>query len=190
MPPDLLAIYGSPRKNGNTDTLLSYFINGAKSSDIEVEEIFLRDLIISCCHGCRACDQTGICIIQDDMSSLYSQFSKCTFIAVASPIYFYAVSSLTKIMIDRCQCFWAKKYLLKTPNNETTRKGLFFSVGGSNGEKLFNGARLTVKYFFDALDIEYCDELFMRQVDNKGDINKHADLLEKAYNIGMNLYKI
>ncbi|GAI98813.1 unnamed protein product, partial [marine sediment metagenome] len=47
--PNIVAIYGSPRRKGNTATLLKKTIEGARDSGAEVEEIVLRDLKISPC---------------------------------------------------------------------------------------------------------------------------------------------
>ena len=47
--PKIVAIYGSPRRNGNTAMLLKKVIEGARDSGAEVEEIVLRDLKISPC---------------------------------------------------------------------------------------------------------------------------------------------
>jgi len=45
----ILAVYGSPRLHGNTSTLLSHVVRGARESGAEVEEIHLRKLDISPC---------------------------------------------------------------------------------------------------------------------------------------------
>ena len=40
----IVAIYGSPRRKGNTATLLKKAVEGARDSGAHVEEIVLRDL--------------------------------------------------------------------------------------------------------------------------------------------------
>jgi len=186
---DLLAIYGSPRKDGNTDILLSHFVKGAKEAGLNVDEVFLRNLNLSYCRECRACDKTGLCVIKDDMHLLYPKFSQTHAIVIAAPIFFYNVPALTKMMIDRVQCLWAKKYILKEKisNLEFERKGIFLSLGATKGEKLFEGTKLTIKYFFDAIDIKYFDDFFIRKVDNKGEINKYPDLLQVVYDKGLDI---
>jgi hypothetical protein len=96
-------------------------------------------------------------------------------------------------LIDRSQALWAKKYLLKDPSlgkEERKRKGFFISVGATKGPRVFEGAILTVKYFFDTFNAEYIGELAFRGVDGKGDIfKKHPDALEQAYKAGRKLVR-
>jgi multimeric flavodoxin WrbA len=106
---------------------------------------------------------------------------------LASPVFFYTVSSHTKILMDRFQSLWVKKYWVdKTPLEQqtSTRKGLFISVGATKGKKLFDGMLLTVKYFFDVLDMELWQSLLYRQLDFQDDVLKHPEYLEEAYSAG------
>jgi hypothetical protein len=70
---------------------------------------------------------------------------------------------------------------------EAKRKGLFISVGATKGKKLFDGALLTVKYFFDVLDMELWRALLYRGLDFEGDVLRHPEHLEEAYEAGKNL---
>ena len=70
--------------------------------------------------------------------------------------------------MDRCQALWAKRYWLeKTPigRRNHTRKGLFISVGATKGKKLFEGTLLSIRYFFDVLDIELWRSLLYHSLD-------------------------
>ena len=84
------------------------------------------------------------------------------------------------------------KYELKDPDfgkEGRRRKGFFVSIGGTKGPKMFEGAVLTVKYFFDVLNAEYAGELLVREVDAKGDILKHPESLRQAFEAGRRLVK-
>ncbi len=67
------------------------------------------------------------------------------------------------------------------------RKGWFISVAGSRGEKVFQGAILTARYFFDALSVEYAGELTFARIDSKGAIKKHPGALKEAFEAGQRL---
>jgi len=114
----------------------------------------------------------------------------CRGIMLASPIMFYTVSAHTKILMDRCQSLWVKRYWIeKTPfgNKDFSRKGLFISVGATKGKRLFEGVLLTVRYFFDALDTELWRSLLYRGLDFERDVDKHPEYLEEAYGAGKDL---
>ena len=186
----ILAIYGSPRRNGNTSLLLKKAVQGAIEAGAEVEEITLRDLNMSPCLEIYTCKKTGRCVIQDDFQQVYDKLLECNGLMLASPIFFYAVSAHTKILMDRCQSLWARKYWLKeTPakESETNRKGLFISAGATKGKKLFDGALLSVRYFFEALDVKLWKSLLYRGLDLKDDVLNHPEYLEEAYRAGKEL---
>ncbi|MGA8181796.1 MAG: flavodoxin family protein [Desulfobacterales bacterium] len=183
----ILAIYGSPRRRGNTATLLKHAVKGAVDAGAQVDEIILRDLKISPCLEIYACKKDGRCAIKDDFQQIVDQIMSAKGLILASPIFFYTVSSHTKILMDRCQSLWVKKYWIdKVPFGkwEPKRKGLFISAGATKGKKLFEGALLTVKYFFDALDTELYRSLLFRSLDFEDDVLKHPDYLEDAYEAG------
>ncbi len=185
-----LGLFGSPRRGGNTDLLLEEMLRGAQTQGAEIKRVFLSQCDISGCRECRSCDVTGNCVIQDQMQKLYPKLLQADYIILASPIFFYGVTSQAKRMIDRCQALWARKYILKkTPAGEegARRKGWFVSVGGSRGAKVFEGAILTVKYFFDALDVKYAGELTFRRIDAKGAIKQHPTALREAFEAGHRL---
>ena len=185
--PKIVAIYGSPRRKGNTATLLKKTIEGARDSGAEVEEIVLRDLKISPCLEIYGCMQAGECAIKDDFQIVRDKILASQGLILASPVFFYTVSSHTKILMDRFQSLWVKKYWVeKTPKDQQIikRKGLFISVGATKGKKLFDGMLLSVKYFFDILDMELWKTLLYRQLDFQEDILKHPEYLEEAYKTG------
>jgi len=187
----VLGLFGSPRRGGNSDFLLEEMLKGAQSKGAEIERIFLSDLDISGCRECRSCEATGNCVVQDQMQEIYPKLIAADYIILASPIFFYGVTAQAKRMIDRCQALWARKYILKkSPMGErrgVKRKGWFLSVGGSRGERTFDGAILTVRYFFDALNVEYAGELTFGRIDGKGAIKKHPSALKEAFQAGQRL---
>jgi len=165
-------------------------LRGAQAQGAEIERVFLSDWDVSGCRECRRCEIDGDCVIQDQMQRLYPKLLQADYIILASPIFFYGVTSQAKRMIDRCQALWARKYILKkipVQEESARRKGWFISVAGSRGAKVFEGAALTVKYFFDALDVEYVGELTFRKIDAKGAIKKHPTALRQAFEAGKRL---
>lgn len=184
----VLGILGSPRRQGNTELLLDEFISGAESHGAEIEKIVLVDLKITPCLELNVCQQNGVCPINDDMKGLYPKLLEADCVVVASPIFFYSVTALTKAFIDRCQALWATKYVLRrVPVGGKKRKGIFISVGATKGKRLFEGVTLTMRYFFDAIDAQYSADLLIRGIENKGEIRKHPTALKDAFLLGKNV---
>jgi multimeric flavodoxin WrbA len=178
---------GSPRIKGNTDLLLDEALEGARKQGAEVEKIVVDKLNIAPCKEYYGCLRDGNCVIRDDMDDVYPRLVAAGAVMVASPMFFYGVSAQMKALIDRCQALWARKYVLKWKMGEAPRKGALIAVGATKGEKLFEGPRLVVRYFFKALDAEYSDELLVRGVDQRGEIKEHPDTLREAFELGERL---
>jgi len=182
----LLGIMGSPRIKGNTDLLLDEALKGAQSKGAETEKIITARLKIEPCREIYACLKDGTCPLRDDMDALYDKILAADAVIIASPIFFYTVSPQLMALISRCQALWSRKYVLKNLNIPL-KKGAFIAVGATRGAKLFDGPKLTIKYFFQAINAEYKEELLIRGVDKKGEIKDHPDFLTGAYELGKRL---
>lgn len=187
----IIALYGSPRREGNTSTLLRSAVRGALEAGATVEEYVLGDLRMSPCMEIYACKEGGRCVIEDDFQRIYDQLLTCRGLMIASPIFFYSVSAQTKILIDRCQSLWVKKYLIEKAVlgvRECGRKALFIAAGATSGKKLFDGTLLTMKYFLDVLDMDLWRSLLYRGLNNEGDVLQVPEYLEEAHRAGKELY--
>ena len=178
---------GSPRIKGNTDLLLDDALKGGQSQGAEVEKIIVDNLNISPCREYYGCLRDGNCVIRDDMDGIYPKLLEADGVIVASPIFFYGLTSQVKALIDRSQALWARKYVLKQNLPYEGRKGAFIAVGATKGQKLFEGSILTVKYFFQAIGVDYTAELLVRGVDKKGEIREHPTALKDAFELGSRL---
>jgi multimeric flavodoxin WrbA len=186
----VLGIMGSPRRQSNTEILLDKALEGAKEAGAEVEKVLVSKLKISPCLEIYACLKDGNCAIKDDMRLLYEKLLEADHIIFASPIFFYGITSQAKAIIDRCQALWVRKHVLGMgKEDKRVRRGVFISVGATRGKKLFDGAVLTVKYFFDAIGVKYSGDLLVRGIDNKGQIREHPTALEDAFRLGQELVR-
>lgn len=189
----VLGFSGSPRTNGNTELLLKEFLRGAKDAGAETELIQMKKVRFDPCISCNRCFKTGRCEVKDHFQPVLDKIIEADHIVIASPIYFMALSAWIKIMMDRCQCLWARKYVLNDPvpaeRDGLVRKGVFISTAGSTVKKAFDGARFSLKYFFDAIGVTYHKDLCYLDVDELGAIKKHPDALREAYDAGVELVK-
>ncbi|MFP4546057.1 MAG: flavodoxin family protein [Methanomassiliicoccales archaeon] len=181
----VVGLMGSPRKGGNTDMLLDRALEGAREAGGEVEKVTITDLDLKGCQECCACSETGKCVIMDDMQRIYTLLEELDALIVASPVFFSGLSSQTKMVVDRCQAIWARKYLLKR-RMEGRRLGAFLSVGGRKDSD-FSNALSVVKVFFLNIDVEFFDSLTVPGVDGKGAILERREVLDSAYRMGRDL---
>lgn len=187
----VIAIYGSPRKGGNTRQLLDAFLKGTGLPEQAITRVDLGRSKITPCLEYYACVKTGHCSIKDEMTPLYEVLETADIVALASPIFFYGITAQAKALIDRCQVFWARKYLLKdkftgsrVQDSARKRRGIFISTAATKGAKVFDGALLTVHYFFDALGISDYDKLLFRLSAEHDNIKEHPTALTEAYEAG------
>lgn len=187
----IIAFLGSPRKDGNTELLLNEAIRGIEESGFNVHTFNLNIMNISPCQNCSGCDDTGMCIVEDDMSIIYDAIRSADRIILASPIFFFGMSAQTKTMIDRCQAFWCEKYLLKKTitAGKFRRKGLLILVGGMKKEIGVRCAEATAKAFFRTISVPEHKTLSFLGVDAKGAILQHPTALQEAYKAGEELIK-
>ncbi|MFO0794897.1 MAG: flavodoxin family protein [Candidatus Brocadiaceae bacterium] len=186
----ILGIYGSPRRNGNSDILLNNALQGAEAKGSVVEKIIVRDLPIAPCNSCGGCYVNGVCVIGDEMQKMYTKLVDADGIIVSSPIYFMGVSAQLKVFIDRCQAFWARKYILHKSIREDGRfaKGFFIATAARNPvENLFSGAIQTIRAFFHVSDTHYAGNILCAGLEEKGAVNKKQELLQQAFEAGKNL---
>jgi multimeric flavodoxin WrbA len=191
----IVALYGSPRRQGNTARLLEAAVAGAREGGAEVREVVLRDLKIGPCLEIYACERggEGRCVIRDDFYQVAEILLESRAIMLASPIFFYAVSAHVKALMYRCQSLWVKKYWIeKKPLGrfDNFKPGLFLSVGATRGRNLFAGAELSVKYFFDTFDTRLWRTLAYRGLDRADEILQHPEYLDEARQAGVELGKM
>nr|MBC7244010.1 flavodoxin family protein [Chloroflexota bacterium] len=184
----ILAIAGSPRRGGNTDALLEQASAGAKSVGAEVEQVVLSRLKIAPCMACNRCFETGRCVVKDDYQYLYDKTLGADGIILASPIFFMNVTGWTKAFIDRFQCLWALRYVLKQPipppPGGEKRRAIFLSTAGSPKTK-FDGTLYTVRAFLSTIDAKLIGMQCINAVDEKGAVAAHPEMLQEAYALGV-----
>ncbi len=176
---DVLAVAGSARRGGNSDTLLEAALDVFHERGASVETLVARDLDVSPCLSCNACFEAGVCIQQDAMQDLYVRFSEADHVVVASPIYFTSLPGHLKVMIDRFQCFWARTYLLRDPPLPR-RSGMFLCVGAMDRDRYYRSSLTIVRTWMAALNMSCDVSRFFPGLDAEDDIREHPEYLAEA----------
>lgn len=140
----ILSLQASPRKDGNTATLLQHVLNAlCKEQEVSSETIFLQNKNITPCRSCFACKKSDDekCVVDDDMQELYKKIENADLIILATPIYWWSISAQLKLAIDRMFGipFGKKKeiYQKKRVALLMTYEGELPNSGPETTEKLF-----------------------------------------------------
>ena len=186
----ILAVAGSPRRGGNSDTLLQQAIAGAQTAGATVELVVLSQLDIHPCAGCERCFADGRCVVNDDYQSLYDKVLAADAVMLASPVHFTNVSGWTKAFIDRFQCLWALRHVLKRsvplPAGGKKRRAIFLATAGSPTLR-FDCTLSTVRAMFSAIEATWIGSVCVNNIDQRGAVAEHPDTLKQAYELGARL---
>jgi multimeric flavodoxin WrbA len=194
MPIKILAFAGSPRRHGNSETLLDWVLSGMIAEpDVLTEKVALDEADINPCKGCNACEILNKCVQRDGLDIYHDKIIAADIILLSSPIYCMGIASQPKALIDRAQVFRSRKYVLKLPIVPPERKGkrlgVFLATAGQNWSNVFDAAIPSVKCFFHVIDIKDADisYLMINGVDEKGAIDLHATARTDAEKLGRDL---
>jgi len=185
----ILVISGSPKKDGNTALLVSWFSEGARENGAIVEIIPAANLKIKVigCNSCRACQKSKDykCVVNDEASPVISKMSDADVIVMATPLYFFSASAQLKIIFDRM--FALYKWDNQVNTMQTILKGKTFALIASAFEEagmeaLEKPFRLTAEY--SAMKFE---SLLIPNAGESGDIKDKSESRAKAIEFGKKL---
>lgn len=180
---NVLVLMSAGTRSGNTDRLTDAYIKGVVERGHSVTKVYLGSLRLEGCRGCGACQRiTHRCAVQDGMQELYPLFAKCDTLIMASPLYFWTITSRLKAFIERLYAISKED---KYPRKET----VLLMTAGDDGETTFDEP---IRYFRIVSAVlggnekgVYCAggctgcESLARQIDPKH--------LENAYQLGLKL---
>lgn len=173
---NILIISSSPRKDGNSETLVNSFTKGAIEAGHKVETIFLREKQYGFCKGCLACLKIGHCVILDDAIEIAEKMHDAQILVFATPIYYFSVSGQLKTMLDRANSLYGSDYAF----NDV----YLLATAAEDGIKTVEGAIKDIQGWIDCFERAQLKEvIFAGGVTAKGDITGHP-ALDKAYEIG------
>jgi multimeric flavodoxin WrbA len=179
-----VAISGSPRKNGNTDTLLQRCLDGLAKRGIPGEFISLRDKTIKGCRGCRICGQNRDkqCNSKDDdFLAVFDAMLKANIIVVGSPVYFGSATPEMMALLDRAG------YVAKANGNLFSRKlGGPFAVARRAGHN-FTYAQLLMWFMINDMVVPGSSYWNVALARESGEVLQDTEALATADRFAENL---
>ena len=150
----ITTLLGSPKKKGNTATVLGWVEEELKSLGHDVERIYLNNKSIGGCLGCAKCRENPAeiaCVQNDDAIEIFKHMIASEAVVFASPIYFWSFPAQIKVLIDRSYCLVANYH---KPDHTSLLEGkrLGLLVTGAdpfdeNAEGMFTAFDRIVDYY-------------------------------------------
>ncbi len=174
----VLAISGSPRKEGNSETVIKAILEKLEAKNYETEFVRLNNLMLKGCQACKYCRTKGEkCIIDDDISGLLEKMKSADRIIVGAPNYMGCVSGQLKIFMDRM-------YSLKDSGRNSRlaagKKGILVFSQGHTDENAYAECYANVKKRIESLNIEITDSIVAHSVEIPGEVKNKEDIMNIA----------
>ena len=187
----VVGIVSSPRKEMNTDTLVTKVLEGTQSIGANTEKIYLNDLEIKPCQACNRFPAPDYCFYRDGMEKIYDVLETADALVIGTPAYFGSFSAQLKLLIDRSNCL---AEMVTLPDGKSIfksrlkkrKKGIFIWVANisKNPEPALVSIRIWCKYF---ANVELVDTLVITDSDRGEGARKREELLHKAFELGVSL---
>lgn len=179
-----LIINGSPRKNGDTITLVSEMIKYLEG-EVKIIDTYYEN--ISPCVDCRYCWHNNGCAISDEMQEIYKLINEADNIVLASPIYFSELTGPLLSFASRLQLFYASKHIRKDKEFKLKDKnGVLILAGGGGDTKGIECAGKTADIIFKQMNARLIDSICTLHTDDVS-AKDDADAMNKARVIALKL---
>lgn len=185
----VLAFIGSPRKNGNTATLVREITRGATVAEADVKIYTLYDMTIKPCRGCFFCQKAENCALKDDdMQSVYEDIKKADAIVIGSPIYAYQVTAQTKLLIDRLFAIIRKDDGYYKPRFGIKNAALVYSYGEANPDNFKQSFEVNGN-LFKVMGLNIIDTIISSGANDPQTAIGNDKLMARAFNAGKELVR-
>ncbi len=179
-----IGIVGSPRKNGNVDTLVQAVLDGAKEAGYQTTKYYLNDMDYSGCQACDSCKSNDQCRLDDDVSKLFTAIKEADAVVFGSPIYFYQFTGQFRLMEDRMFSLIDKGFKSRlTPG----KKAVIVTSQGDPNPDSFDNVTQEFSRALNLLGFEVVDTIKMVSGITPDAAKGRKDLLEKAKAAGKSL---
>ena len=126
-----LILNGSPRKRGDTASLLSV-LTGELRGETRIVDCYRAE--IAPCVDCRSCRKEKRCVIKDAMQELYPYIEECDNLVIASPLYYAELTGRLLDVASRFQVYYSARFFRKEDPGIRPKKGGVVLVGGGEGD--------------------------------------------------------
>lgn len=191
----ILILSGSPRKNGNTNTVVEWFIKGAtdEGADVELVDVAALHTKFNGCIECKGCQKSDKfeCVVKDKATPILARIPEKDVLVFATPVFFFGPSAQLKLFMDRMYSLAKFNYITGEIRHNLghIRLGLIATGGGD-----LNSGLSLVEHTFQHLAVQTDYKLESLLVPfapvNPEDMKQNGELLQKAIAFGRKLSAI
>jgi multimeric flavodoxin WrbA len=179
----ILCLLGSPREKGNSATIANRFCKTAEGLGAEVKSFTLNNLQYRGCQGCMACKtKLDRCALNDDLTVVLDAVRETDVLVLASPVYFWDISSQLKTFIDRTFSYLVPD-LMTNPRRTRLEPGkkLVFILSQNNPDRS-SFADIYPKFQYFAQAYGFVESHLIRAfgVSEPGEVANHEDVMNLA----------
>jgi multimeric flavodoxin WrbA len=183
MSPKITTLLGSPRRNGNSETLALSFADGAAEAGLKTHSIWINGLKIGGCLDCRRCWSNGThCFLKDDMRDVYASLDDSDVIVFATPLYFYSWSSQIKPVWDRLLPYFSPNAKISLSG----RKAVLLATAEDEAPA-FGGLSKSFELACNFAELKIAGEVMVPGVREAGDVSQKQEWLNRAFELGKSL---
>ncbi len=184
----ITTLLGSPKKKGNTATVLSWIEEELRLRGHTVANIHLNHKSIKGCLGCGKCKEKPdeiACVQKDDATDILRSMISSDVVLFASPIYFWGFSAQLKVLIDRAYSLVTNYH---KPGHTSLMKGKRMGLlitGGDDFEDNAEGVFTAFERFSEFLLAEKSGEMYVGGCSSPSELPK--DIKTKASKLAQSL---
>ena len=185
---NILAVYGSPNRNGNTATLINAILKGAVKSGHQIDRFYVNFLNI---HNCMACENADVahaeklCNFPDDMTTkIIPKMMDCDVLILGSPIYMGQITGAFKNFIDRWYTFIEDENEIRIVNG---KKFITVVTSGAPTDDFKNVSEYLDYWLSRFFKMEKIDQIHEGDMMDSAAAAKNGELLKKAEALGRSL---
>jgi multimeric flavodoxin WrbA len=184
----IVCLLGSPREKGNSATIAKRFCHSAEGLGAEVKTFILNNLEFRGCQGCLACKtRLDRCVLNDDLTEVLEAVRETDVLVLASPVYFWDISSQLKTFMDRTYSYLVPDFITNPKKSRLApgKKLVFILTQGNPDRSSYPDIFEKFDYFFKTYG--FIESHFIRafgirepgEVEGQEEVMKLAEIMAK-----------
>jgi multimeric flavodoxin WrbA len=189
---NIVALYGSPNKKGNSAALAGRFMEKAAELGAGTKGYYLNTLNIKGCQACMGCKtKKDHCVVKDDLADVLDAVKDADVLVLATPVYFGDVTAQMKAFIDRTYSYLVPDFL-NSPEPSRLKPGkrmVFIQTQAQTNPDIFNDIYPKYELFLNMMGFK--DNILIRAcgVSGPGEAAAKPELMAQAEDVAYEVVK-